>query len=116
MLKQSTVFTIQLATVAALVDGQASEDEINTIVGEVSQKCKENEDEVRELTQKLVNVYQAKEVGSSPFTALKFAVKALQGLSKRDSLAALGIAQAVLACGGRTAEEDSFIYRLSQMI
>lgn len=116
MLKQSTVFTIQLATVAALVDGQASEDEINTIVSEVSKKFKENAEEVRELTQRLVNVYQAKEVGSNPLAALKFAVKALQGLSKRDSLAALAIAQSVLASGGRTAEEDSFIYRLSQLV
>lgn len=116
MLKPSTVFTIQLAVVAALVDGQASEEEINTIVTEVCNRSRENTDEVRKLTESLVKTYQAKEVGSSPLAALKFAVKALQGLAKRDALAALAIAQSVLECGGRTAEEDSFIYRLSQLV
>ncbi|MBU7582265.1 MAG: TerB family tellurite resistance protein [Nostoc sp. TH1S01] len=116
MLKQSTVFTTQLAVVAAVVDGQASEEEINIIVTQVSKKSKDNPEEIRRLTENLVKVYQAKQAGTNPLVALKFAVKALQGLAKRDALAALAIAQSVLESGGVTAEEDSFIYRLSQMV
>lgn len=116
MIAPNILYTTQLSVVAAFVDGQVSEEEIATIILEVSTKFKTDATEIENLVRKLVASYQNKDIATNPVTALRMAVTALRGLSKRDALVAFTIANKVLACGGHSADEDSFIYQLSLLV
>ena len=89
--------TVILGAIAALVDGNASDTEINTLVEKVTTRLKADEERVRTLTEKMIASYTKKEVGNNPILALRYARKALLQLSPVNAKVAFAITSELIA-------------------
>lgn len=108
--------TVILGAIAALVDGNASETEINTLVEKVTKRFKADKTQVRTLTETMIASYTKKEVGKSPILALRFARKALLQLSPLNAKVAFAIASDVIASEETDQNELSFLTELQALI
>ena len=111
-LKTNALLTTQLAVIAALVDGEASQTEIDTIIQKVSEYYRENADEVRRATTSLIDYYQNRDISASPSIALHFSLKSLSNLSLLARSTAFKIAEEVIESGGKDTAEIGFLARL----
>lgn len=102
----------QLGVIAALVDGEASQVEVDTLVAKVSERYKISADEVARLAAGMIGFYQSQQIGNSPAVALHFAGKSLDNLSAHDKKVAFDIAQEVILSGGVDAMEQGFLAQL----
>lgn len=108
----SVVRVVQLSTLAAIVDGEATAGEIETIGTEVSQAFDVSAEDVKNLATKLVESHKSKNVAGRPVTAARHGQRALKPLSGRNKKLAIQIANKVIAQGGTDANESSFIKEL----
>lgn len=111
-MNSAVVNTTQLAALASIVDGEATPNEIDVIVSEVSQAFNVPDEEVRGLTERLVASHQRNNVAGRPIKAVRFGQRALRGLTGREKHQAMEIANKVLAQDGLEASESSFINEL----
>ena len=102
----------QLGVIAALVDGEASQIEVDTLVAKVSERYKIISDVLARLAAGMIGFYQAQQIGNSPAVALHFAGKSLDNLSAHDKKVAFDIAQEVILSGGVDAMEQGFLAQL----
>lgn len=111
----NVVGTVILGAIAALVDGNASETEVNTLVERVTKRFQADEATVRTLAEKAIANYTDKEVGKSPILALRYARKALLQLSPRNAQVAFAIASDVIASEETDQTELSFLSELKAL-
>lgn len=111
----NVVGTVILGAIAALIDGNASETEVNTLVKKVTQRFRTDESMVRSLTEKAIAQYTQKEVGKNPILALRYAKKALLQLSPRNAQVAFAIASDVIASEETDGLELSFLTELQEL-
>jgi hypothetical protein len=111
----NVVGTVILGAIAALVDGKASETEVNTLVERVTKRFHADETTVRTLAEKAIAQYTKKEVGKSPILALRYARKALLQLSPRNAQAAFAITSDVIASEETDQTELSFLTELKEL-
>ncbi len=111
----NVVGTVILGAIAALIDGNASETEVNTLVKKVTQRFGTDESMVRSLTEKAIAQYTQKEVGKNPILALRYAKKALLQLSPRNAQVAFAIASDVIASEETDRLELSFLTELQEL-
>ena len=110
----AVVRTTQLAALAAIVDGEATAAEIDTIGTEVAQAFDVSAEDIKTLATKLVESHKSKNVAGRPITAARHGGRALKALSGRNKWRAIQIANKVIAQGGTDANESSFINELSR--
>ncbi|MDY7008757.1 MAG: tellurite resistance TerB family protein [Cyanobacteriota bacterium] len=110
-------YTVQLAVLASLIDGQASDQEKGIIVELVSHHLRCSQEEVGQMLERWLNIYQQQGVGNNPGAALHFACQALQPLQFRDKHIAFFICDCVVRSDrGISPEENYFIQDLSRLV
>ncbi|MGD1704502.1 hypothetical protein [Dapis sp. BLCC M229] len=112
-------YTVQLAALASLVDGQASDQEKDEIVKSVSHHLYCSPEQVAPMLDRWLYEYKERgKVGSNPRNAVHFAIQALQGLQEfRDKHIAFYICDRVVRSDSRIApEENYFIRDLSRLV
>ncbi len=110
-------YTVQLAALASLVDGQASDQEKGLILELVSHHLYSSPEQVGPMLDRWLNMYKEQGVGTNPGVALHFAVQALQPLQFRDKHIAFYICDCVVRSDSRiTPEEIYFIEDLSRLV
>ena len=111
-IKPKALYTVQLAVIAALVDGEASQPERDAITQKVSEHFRVDADEVSRVATLLIEQYQERNINSSPSVALHFALKSLSNLPLFDRPTAFRIAEEVIESGGKDQTEIGFLARL----
>ena len=108
---------IQLAALASIIDGQASEQEQNVIVDICSHELRISPDEVRSKLDNFLGVYQIKKVANTipAGEALHSAKQALNNIPHYDRLLAFYICEAVIYQDGIQAGERDFIRQLESI-
>ncbi len=108
---------IQLAALASIIDGQASEQEKNVIVDICSHELRISPDEVRSKLDNFLGVYQIKKVANTipAGEALSSAKQALNNIPHYDRLLAFYICEAVIYQDGIQAGERDFIRQLESI-
>lgn len=107
------VRVIQLAVLSALVDGQASAEEIEAIADGVSNHFAIERTAVKTLAGKMVERYVSKKLTSNPISVLRHGKNAMRRLSGRNRQIAVGVAKQVAAASpGGEAHEAKFLREL----
>lgn len=87
---------VKLASLASVVDGQATDKEKNFIVDEASHLLRTSHDEVRFVLDLWIEIYQGKGAANNPGIALNFAKDALQPLSSSEKHLAFHLCEGVI--------------------
>jgi hypothetical protein len=87
---------VKLAALASVVDGEASDQEKNFIIEEVSHLLRISQDDLRFFLDLWIGKYQEQGVANNPGRALNFAFTALQPLSFSEKHLAFHICQGVI--------------------
>ena len=104
----------QLAVLASLVDGQASQQEIDTIAKSVSERFDISEADIKTLAEKLVATHTKKNLNRHPVAIVRLGVRSLQNLTGRNKRIAMQIAKDVAeASDGVDANEAMFLQELA---
>ncbi len=111
-IKTNAIHATQLGVIAALVDGQVSQVEKDTLVAKVSERFRVDAEEVTRLAKGMIEMYQELNISTSPAIALHYAVKSLDNLSTFDKRTAFDIAEQVIVSGGMDGVEKSFLAQL----
>ncbi|NEQ77079.1 MAG: hypothetical protein F6K23_31160 [Okeania sp. SIO2C9] len=108
---------VKLAALAAVVDGQASDEEKKFIVDEGSYFLRTSQDEIRNLSDLWIGIYQSKGAANNPGTALNYALEALKPLSDSNKHLAFHICEQVIHID-RTVEESEmrFFFELRRFV
>lgn len=110
-------YTVQLAILASLVDGQASDQEKGLIVELVSHHLKFPQEQVGQMLDRWLNMYKEQGVGTNPGAALHFAYEALRPLQFNERHLAFYICDRVVRHdNGINTVENSFIQDLSRLV
>lgn len=110
------VRVIQLAVLSALVDGQASAEEIEAIAAGVAKHYAIDAATVKTLATKMINRYVSKKLTSDPIAVLRHGKNAMRRLSGRNRRIAIDIATQVAAASpGGEANEAKFLRGLVQV-
>ena len=114
--ESDTVRIIQLATLSALVDGQASDAEIDVLVTATSERCAIEADDARALATKMIERYASKQLAADPVSLVRHGKNAMRRLSGRQRKLALEIATQVAAASpGGEAAETKFLRQLERV-
>lgn len=111
-IKTNAIHATQLGVIAALVDGQVSQIEKDTLVAKISERFRVDAEEVTRLAEAMVEMYRGLNISTSPAIALRYAVKSLDNLSTFDKKTAFDIAGEVIVSGGMDELENGFLAQL----
>jgi|WetSurMetagenome_2_1015567.scaffolds.fasta_scaffold11227_7 hypothetical protein len=111
-IKEKAIFATQLGVVAALVDGEATQVELDTLTAKVSERFRVNAEEVTRLAKGMIDYYTNVGIATNPGVALHFAAKSLMSLSDFDKKIAFDIAEQVIISGGIDTKEKTFLSTL----
>lgn len=107
---------IQLAVLSALVDGQASAEEIDTIAVGMSKYCGMEAENAKTLATKMISRYVSQKLSTDPIAIIRHGKNAMQRLSGRNRRIAMDIAtQVAAATPGGEAKEAKFLRGLVQI-
>lgn len=112
---QTVVGTLQVGVIAAMLDGSASDVELDTLAAKVAKKYKTDQAAARDLAGKIVKGYSKKNVSQSPMLAVRYARKGLNLLSPRDAKVAFAIATDVIASEETDTNERGFLDELKEL-
>jgi uncharacterized tellurite resistance protein B-like protein len=112
----SAVYVIQLAVIAALIDGQASEIEMKNLVELVSERFRMPPEEVSRLANEMLVIFQKHDIGKNPTNALRFATKALENMIGLHRKLAFDISEQVIIRGGIDEMEKGFLAQLKNFV
>ncbi|NEO53128.1 MAG: hypothetical protein F6K54_08555 [Okeania sp. SIO3B5] len=87
---------VKLATLAAVIDGKATDEEKKFIVDEGSYLLRTSQDEIRNLSDLWIGIYQSKDAAKNPGAALNFALEALKPLTDSEKHLAFHICNKVI--------------------
>ncbi|MEM1169760.1 MAG: hypothetical protein AAGJ08_11945 [Cyanobacteria bacterium P01_H01_bin.35] len=108
---------IRLATLAAVVDGEASDKEKDLIVEEASHLLRTSHDNVRLVLDIWLNKYQHEGAGNNPAIALKFATTELKALNSSEKDLAFHLCQEVINIEKTVINSElPFMLQLRQLI
>lgn len=111
MKSSDTVRILQLAALSSVVDGQASEQEINTISSLVAEKCDKNEATIKDMAEKMITYYSK---DKSPVSCVRLGRNAMSRLSGRNKKLAMDISKQVAkASDGVNEAEANFLKQLA---
>ena len=111
-IKTNAIHATQLGVIAALVDGQVSQVEMDTLVAKISERFRVDAEEVTRLAKGMVELYQGLNINTSPAIALQYSIKSLDNLSTFDKRTAFDIAEQVIVSGGMDGVEKGFLAQL----
>lgn len=107
----------QLAVIAALIDGKATEAEIKMIGDEVGKEFGVSAEEVENRANKLLEKHKAIELPNNPVAAVRRGLLAMRGLSEENKSKMKQIVGRVITADGKTAEvEKSFLGLIDDFI
>ena len=114
--ESDTVRIIQLATLSALVDGEASKAEIEALVAATTERCEIEASDVETLATKMLDRYASKQLARDPVSLVRHGKNAMRRLSGRKQKLALEIATLVAAASpGGDAAETKFLRQLERV-
>lgn len=106
-----TVRILQLAALSAVVDGQASEQEINAISSLVAEKCDKEEADIKHMAESMIAYYSK---DKSPVLCVRRGRNAMSRLSGRNKKLAIDISKQVAeASDGVNEAEANFLKQLA---
>jgi tellurite resistance protein len=115
-INSDTVRVIQLGVLSALVDGQASPEELDALAAGVAEHCAIPAAEAQALAGKMLERYVSKQLGSDPVAIVRHGQSAMRRLSGRQRRAAIRIATQVAAASpGGEASEATFLREIERM-
>lgn len=107
---------LQLAVLSALVDGQASAEEIDAIAAGVSKYCEMERENAKTLATQMINRYVSLKLSSDPISIIRHGKNAMRRLSGRNRRIAMDIAtQVAAATPGGEASELKFLRQLAHI-
>ncbi|MEZ4706314.1 MAG: hypothetical protein R3A44_03870 [Caldilineaceae bacterium] len=116
-MKNPTIVRVTtLSVLTSLVDGQATSDELDIMSREISSVFGVAEGEVRGFAQKLIDVYQKKNIAANPVALVKQGQSALGSLSGRNRAKTMEIARKVASSGGLEVSESTFLDNLADYV
>lgn len=114
-MQADVINVIQLASLASIVDGHASEQEIEVIAASVAETFELDKDEVKAFTSKLINGYNAENLVKQPVAIVRRGQRAMVKLNGRRRYDAIRIARLVAeATEGVDPSEADFLDQLAQ--
>ncbi len=106
-----TVRVIQLAVLSALVDGQASSEEIEAIATGVSEHCEIEPAQAKALATKMIERYVSQELARNPVAIVRHGKNAMRRLSGLQRRVAIRIAKRVAAASPGGEEREARLLR-----
>ena len=103
-----------LAALAAVVDGEANEEEKQLIVARLSSQLEVSQDDVRERLER--TVAQVAELARDPASAIGLARQALHSLPFNQQVLAYDIAKEAIDIDGIESDENTFIWDLFRAV
>ena len=108
---------IKLAALAAIVDGQASDQEKNFIVDEGSYLLRISQDELRFKLELWIRNYQEKDAANNPGVALNLALDALNPLTGPEKHLAFHICEQVIHIDREVKDSElPFFLQLNRLV
>ncbi|CAK8724098.1 hypothetical protein GMJAKD_13595 [Candidatus Electrothrix aarhusensis] len=113
----SAIRATQLAVIAALIDGKATDDEIELASTEVGREYDAPAEEVKKLALRLLKAHQAIDLPNNPVAAIRRGQLAMRGMADEEIGKIQQIVRRVISADGQeTATEQSFLNMLSNHI
>ena len=117
MYNSTTEYILRLVALAAVVDGEASDQEKNFIIEEASYHLKTSKDEIKAMLDQWIHIYQQADVANNPGPALHFALDPISYLTGSDKHLAFYLCHQVIFMDGQMKEsEDKLFFELEKIV